>query len=93
MQTGGNEPFDIVSERRRHEMNKRKGLKAAHSDKVNSMFVSFEASVVISVSDDSIRIWDTVNGVELYQASDKSETDRFVVNLGPFNRDGSLRVA
>ena len=74
-------------------MNKTKGLKAAHMDRVNSMFVSFEASVVISVSDDEIRIWDTVNGVELYQSSDPSDGDRFVVNLGPFNKDGSLRVA
>jgi len=74
-------------------MNKTKGLKAAHMDRVNSMFVSFEASVVISVSDDEIRIWDTVNGVELYQSSDENDGDRFVVNLGPFNKDGSLRVA
>lgn len=74
-------------------MNKHKGLKAAHSERVNSMFVSFEASVVISISDDSIRIWDTVNGVELYQTSEVDSGDRFVINLGPFNRDGSLRIS
>ena len=73
-------------------MNKLKGLKAAHSEKVNSMFVSMQASVVISVSDDSIRIWDTVNGVELYESRGR-EDDRIVLNLGPFNRDGSLRVS
>lgn len=74
-------------------MNKSKGLKAAHSERVNSMFVSFEASVVISVSDDSIRIWDTVNGVELYEKADELERDRIVLNLGPFNRDGSIRIS
>lgn len=74
-------------------MNKHRGLRAAHSNKVNSMFVSFEASVVISVSDDSIRIWDTVNGVELYEAAEEKQSDRIVINLGPFNRDGSLRVS
>jgi len=61
-------------------------------DKVNSMFVSFEASVVISVSDDSIRIWDTINGVELYEVKG-DEGDPIVLNLGPFNRDGSLRIS
>ncbi|REJ78805.1 MAG: hypothetical protein DWQ47_05010 [Acidobacteria bacterium] len=74
-------------------MNKLKGLKAAHSDKVNSMFVSFEASVVISVSDNSIRIWDTINGVELYEASEGIEGDPIVLNLGPFRRDGSIRIS
>jgi hypothetical protein len=74
-------------------MNKKKGIRAAHLDKVNSMFVSFEASVVISVSEDEIRIWDTVNGVELYQSSEEKDGDRFVINLGPFNRDGSLRLS
>ena len=61
-------------------------------EKVNSMFVSFEASVVISVSDDSIRIWDTINGVELYEVRG-GEGDPIVLNLGPFNRDGSLRIS
>lgn len=74
-------------------MNKLKNLRAAHSEKVNSMFVSFEASVVISVSDDTIRIWDTVNGVELYEKADELEQDRIVLNLGPFNRDGSIRIS
>ena len=73
-------------------MNKLKGLRAAHAGKVNSMFVSFQASVVISVSDDSIRIWDTVNGVELYESKGRDD-DPIVLNLGPFNRDGSLRVS
>lgn len=73
-------------------MNKLKGLKAVHSDRVNSMFVSFEASVVISVSDDSIRIWDTVNGIELYETKGRDD-EPIVLNLGPFNRDGSLRLS
>jgi hypothetical protein len=73
-------------------MNKTKGIRAAHLDKVNSMFVSFEARVVISVTDDSIRIWDTVNGVELYEAS-QEDGDSLVLNFGPFNRDGSLRIS
>lgn len=74
-------------------MTKLKELKAAHSEKVNSMFVSFESSVVISVSDNSIRIWDTVNGVELYENANENELDKIVLNLGPFNRDGSIRIS
>ncbi len=74
-------------------MTKNKGFKAVHDEKVNSAFVNFEASVVISLSDDSIRIWDTVNGVELYQSSENLEEEKFVLNLGPFNRDGSLRIS
>ncbi len=50
------------------------GIKMADMDAVNSVFVSFETAVVISVDNDSIRIWDPVKGLEIYVADiDDSE--------------------
>ena len=74
-------------------MTKKNGLRTAHAESVNSVFVSFDAGVVISVDEDSIRIWDPVNGTEIYQTGMSNEDDSVIPGLGSiyrFNTDLAL---
>lgn len=57
-------------------------MRFAHADSVNSVFIDFDASVVISVDDDSIRLWDPVNGRELFQADAGDSEDAVIPGLG-----------
>ena len=67
-------------------MKNENGFRSAHANSVNSVFVSFNAGVVISVDDDSIRIWDPVNGVELYQTDMNDSEDSVIPGLGSIYR-------
>ena len=58
------------------------GIKAAHMGRVNSIFVSFKAGIVIGLDDESIRIWDSVKGVELYVADLNNSDDSVIPGLG-----------
>ncbi len=57
-------------------------IRFAHADSVNSVFIDFDASVVISVDEDSIRLWDPVNGRELFQTGAGDSEDAVIPGLG-----------
>ncbi len=63
-----------------------KGLKSAHMGSVNSIFVSLEAGVVIGLEEDSIRVWDTVEGIELHVYNKNDADDSFVPGLSSIYR-------
>ena len=55
-------------------MKKDETLTTAHGETVNSVFVNFNAGVVISVDEESIRLWDPVNGTEIFETGMKEDT-------------------
>ncbi len=57
-------------------------FRSAHSESVNSMIVSFNAGVVISFDEDSIRIWNPVDGTQVYQSSVFEDEDAVIPGLG-----------
>ena len=67
-------------------MNTKNDLRSAHGETVNSVYVSFDARIVISVDDDSIRIWNPVSGTELYQTGTDSDEDSVIPGLGMMYR-------
>lgn len=67
-------------------MNRKNDLKSAHGESVNSMIISFNAGVVISLEDDSIRIWNPVNGIQLYESCMKDDEDAVIPGFGSFYR-------
>ena len=71
-------------------MRKKKGLRSAHRESVNSVFVSFDRSVVISVDDKSIRVWDPVNGLEIYETEVDSTDDSVVPGLSAMFRSETV---
>jgi len=67
-------------------MNNKNGLRSAHGNSVNSVFVNFDAGVVISYDEDSIRIWNPVDGIEIYQTEMKDSEDSVIPGLGSIYR-------
>lgn len=51
-----------------------KELITAHDESVNSVFVSLSKGIVISVDEESLRVWDPVNGIEIYQTDIDEDT-------------------
>lgn len=62
-------------------MNLVKGLRTAHTAAVSSIYVCFEAGIVIDLDDDAIKIWDTVKGVELNVYPSDNNEDAIVPGL------------
>ncbi len=63
-----------------------KGLRTAHTTEVNSLFVCFEAGLVIGLDNDSIKIWDTVKGVEVKVYESKNNDDAIIPGLNSIFR-------
>ncbi|MEZ5345445.1 MAG: hypothetical protein R2681_07820 [Pyrinomonadaceae bacterium] len=63
-----------------------KGLRTAHAAAVNSLFVCFEAGLVIGLDEDTIKIWDTVKGVELNVYRSENNDDSIVPGLNAIFR-------
>ena len=64
-----------------YKMKSPSGLRLAHRESVNSVFVNFEAGVVISLDENSIRIWDPVNGTELFETDMDDSDNSFIPGL------------
>ncbi|NNE67015.1 MAG: hypothetical protein HKN33_10665 [Pyrinomonadaceae bacterium] len=62
-------------------MRKKFSFRTAHTESVNSTIVNFDAGVVISFDDTSIRIWNPVSGTEVYQSEIQNE-DSVIPGLG-----------
>lgn len=61
-------------------------FRSAHSGSVNSVIISFNVGVVISVDEDSIRIWNPVDGTQVYQSSVNENEDAVIPGLGSIYR-------
>jgi hypothetical protein len=64
-------------------------MRSAHKDSVNSIFVSFKEGIVISIDENSIRVWDPVTGVDLYETYTSDSEDVVIPGLGLFYRTDS----
>jgi len=62
------------------------GIRAAHMGRVNSIFLNLEAGVVIGLEEDSIKIWDPVNGVELHVYDAQDSEDVLIPAIGSMSR-------
>ena len=63
-------------------MRKKFSFRTAHAESVNSTIVNFDAGVVISYDDKSIRIWNPVSGTEIYQTDLNNDEDAVIPGLG-----------